>query len=125
MGMQPGRIARLFSAWDGVFNEKQLNEIIRMSRHATNNGQMLHDALMSFAPAIKKVERKLPKISMPRCPDCGKILKLSEIARGSDRYKEGYRVYLLCGAACCTGKGCGWEIFSKKTIDEILKSKLF
>jgi hypothetical protein len=114
-----------FDAWDNIFTGKQIAEIINMSRHAYANGITLHDALSANPPKLmqpRQVESRVTKkAGLMLCPVCGRILNASAISSQSDKYKEGYRTYFLCGAACCTGKGCGYEEYSKLTIDEILK----
>lgn len=60
--------------------------------------------------------RKETKIKT--CPRCGKPMNGSNLYAESVKYKEGFRSYWLCGAACCSGKGCGYEEWSKLTIEE-------
>lgn len=66
----------------------------------------------------KEAQRKRKILKLLKCLKCNKPLNLSEIKKGSERYELGFRTYMLCGAACCEGKGCGWEHWSEKTIDE-------
>lgn len=64
-----------------------------------------------------------PQPKKAKCPKCGNPMSSSILFNGSDKYKEGYRTYWLCGASCCTNKGCGYEEFSKLTKEEYILSK--
>jgi len=54
------------------------------------------------------------------CPKCKKAMNGSNLYIDSEKYKEGYRSYWICGASCCTDKGCGYEKFYKKTVEELI-----
>lgn len=69
---------------------------------------------------VRQSDAKLTKkLSKPLCPKCGKKLNGSNLYPESDKYKEGWRSYWLCGASCCEGKGCGYKRFLKKTVEEV------
>ncbi len=105
-------------AFDGLFTLGQLQTIVNMSLHAEYIKINLHDLLKSDPP---KVKAPLPKESgkvlvkhfKAICPRCGKVMSYSPVGKDSEKYKEGYRTYLLCGASCCNGKGCGYQDFVK------------
>lgn len=114
-------------AWDGRFTHGQIQDIIAMSLMADKIGIKLHDVLNRFPPlsktSVKGANSGYLSQTIMKCPDCGKKLNISEIAKHSKKYKEGFRTYLLCGAACCSSKGCGYEKFSRSTIQELYQKK--
>jgi hypothetical protein len=113
---------KMFDAFSNRFTQGQLKDIIHMSRMAKKAGIDLHEALEMYPP---KLEHKNISPDKKRsfyhltCPHCGRKLSMSQIDRSSEKYREGYKTYILCGAACCSNKGCGYEEFSKKTIKEL------
>lgn len=74
------------------------------------------DRALRTKPGRKNKHRLILK-----CPECDKPLNGSVVHQDSDKYSSGYRSYWLCGAACCPGKGCGYEIYSKLTISQIME----
>ena len=114
----------LLAAWDGKFSSGQLQDIRNMSRHAERSGMKLYDVLEKDPPRIKEnIYHPRQKKWHVMCPECGKAMNLSDVSKQSEKYQQGFRTYLLCGAACCSKKGCGYEIFSKLTKTEILNRR--
>jgi hypothetical protein len=79
---------------------------------------------LSTNEQLRQVIRAKEKIAFPiktiTCPKCKKSMKGSDLYVGSEKYKEGYRSYWICGASCCTNKGCGYEKFYKQTVEELI-----
>lgn len=122
----PLKSAHLFDAFSNRFSSGQLQDIMNMSHIANEAGITLHEALLKYPPKVinKKIATdKKRLLNQMKCPNCGRKLNISQVAKLSEKYKEGYRTYMLCGASCCPGKGCGYEEFSSLTIEKIKKSK--
>jgi hypothetical protein len=115
-------------AFDGKFTLGEIQTIVNMLRHAESAKESLLDLLIVSPPspksqtqAVTSGDRVIVQKMEMKCPKCGKTMNSSLIDERSEKYKEGYRTYLLCGAACCKSRGCGFEFYSKLTTDEILK----
>lgn len=111
----------MLDAWDGVFTDGQWNDIVQLSLYADQKGAKLHDLVRARMAVNDTKKDNKSFIGKPVCPRCGKKMNISKISEVSSKYEKGYRTYLLCGAACCSGKGCGYEEFSKKTIKELIQ----
>ncbi len=115
----------MFSAFNGIFTKGQIQEIINMSLLAAGNGKSLHEALKDSMPTHKgrivKGAESIDRSVAKRCPECNKPLNMSMVHKDSEKYKEGYRTYMLCGASCCNNKGCGYEEYSKQLISDFIK----
>lgn len=114
-------------AWDGIFLQSQLSDIKNMLKHAKARNMDLLQALSDNPPVAKLYETFRPEKAKEQikllllCPLCNKKLNVSSIDPRSERYKAGFRTYMLCGASCCTGKGCGYENYTKYTKEELTR----
>lgn len=71
---------------------------------------------ISESEATRLKVKAIPRL----CSKCGKPMNGSNLYSESEKYKEGFRSYWICGASCCKDKGCGYEEFSKKTVKELI-----
>jgi len=74
---------------------------------------------ISESEATRLKVKAIPRL----CSKCGKPMNGSNLYPESEKYKEGLRSYWICGASCCKDKGCGYEEFSKKTVEETLRGE--
>ena len=60
-------------------------------------------------------------IPIKKCPECGKSMRLYPVNTNTeDQVGGGYNLMWLCGTTC-SGKGCLYEEYSTKTINEELE----
>ena len=108
-------------AFDSIFSDGQIQDIISMSLIAKKSGKVLHE-MLNECPPVSKISDQQTKGSIKKliikCPVCSKPLKMSAIHKESEKYKSGFRTFLLCGAACCNNKGCGFSEFSRVNLIE-------
>lgn len=106
-------IEKLLEPW----NLKSIQEAMQINDRLIQRGKTFEDVKNWFD---EKKTRSTPQINRlkRRCPKCGKILNYSNVNSKSEKYARGYRTFFICGAACCTDKGCGYSSFSKLTIEE-------
>jgi hypothetical protein len=114
----------MFSAWDGIFTNKQLNEIINMSLHANQNGFELHEALKKdladkpdstkskIGAAHKRVKHLEKQCSANSCS--GKMELFSVCCSDREMKKQGYFTKWECTK-------CGKVEYSRQTLDEARK----
>jgi hypothetical protein len=116
--MELPMIEKLLEPW----SLKTVQEAMQINDRLNQRGKTWEDVKNWFD---EKKTRSTPQINRlkRKCPRCGKILNYSNVSSKSEKYAQGYRTYFLCGAACCKSKGCGYEEWSKLTIEE-WKNKL-
>lgn len=109
---------RILDTW----SIKIIQEAIQIKKKLEKLGYSWADLEKGLSKKVEEIQfmPSKPRQSRPVkiCPRCNKSLNFTIIAEQSDKYAEGYRIYWLCGASCCSGKGCGYEEFSKSTIAE-------
>jgi hypothetical protein len=88
---------------------------LQINNRLIREGKTWED-VREFLESNKSISKTIIHKSPKKCPDCGKPLNGSDLHKNSEKYKEGYRSYWLCGASCCTGKGCGYEEYSTLTV---------
>ena len=115
---------KTLSAWDGRFTKGQLQDIKSMIIHA--GSEKILNMLETTPPEVKSSNQiSIKAVGKILCPKCNKKMNMSAIGKVSKKYKEGFRTFLLCGASCCNNKGCGFQVFSKLTVNEILKKGVY
>lgn len=124
--------SKLFSAWDGVFTDRQIQEIINMSLHADSYGVKLHAELQVNLPTTKiksfgngngnGINKPLAKArsvaSLKKAcisKDCSGDMELFSVCCSESALKkQGYLTKWECNK-------CGKVEYSKQTLDEARK----
>lgn len=114
----------MFTAWDGIFTDKQKREIINMCLHAKNERVELHEALkMELETKIRQPQKKVGVLPKNRIFDkpctevnCHGAMELYSVCC-SDRAmkKQGYLTKWECNR-------CGKVEYSKQTLDDARKT---
>ena len=101
-----------------------LNQLAFLAEHNIN----VSDVEKALKEAkLESETEKTVLIQMPKCPECGQFMQVYPVntdPKKRDRVlsedgKE-YKSMWLCGTSC-SGKGCLYEKFSTKTVEEELE----
>lgn len=118
---------KLLEPW----TRKVITGAIQINKRLIENGLTWADVekWLEENPSLSQAEinrprsEPIPKPIIKECPNtlddgskCGKNMNYSIVKEGSEKYNEGFRTYWLCGAACCPGRGCGYNEWSKEEI---------
>ena len=116
-------LTKMLEAW----NRKIIQSGIQLNKRLSENGLTWGDveAWIKENPTVEQSRKNGKPVKALRraCPTCRKPMNGSNLYSESEKYKEGFRSYWICGASCCKDKGCGYEEFSKKTVKELIGGK--